>query len=114
MFKINTERPFRVRLEFVENIEHGFNGINTTLTQGEQKLEMSSGECYYLQDMTSVMQEGMSFVVNNRIGDDEFFRKDRCEGECSVNPDETIGSIVITQGRGFDREGKPTLIETNN
>ena len=114
MFKINTERPFRVRLEFVMSVEGSFNGINTILTQGRRQVEMSSGECYYLQDLTNVLAGGMSFVVNNMMGDDEFFRKDRCEGDCSVNPDETIGNIVITQGRQSQSQQEPTLIDTNN
>lgn len=57
---------------------------------------MTSGECSYTHDMTSVLADGMSFVVNNWAGNDEWFRNDRCATSCSVTPDETVGNITIT------------------
>ena len=46
--QINTELPFHVKTEFHQTGTQ-FTGYTTTLTQGDQQVQMSTGDCQYLQ-----------------------------------------------------------------
>ena len=56
-YKINTRRPFHVKIDFEESSEGNFTGYMVTLTQGWKEVVMNSGNCSHLQGLTNDIQE---------------------------------------------------------
>merc|ERR1712060_341849 len=81
-FDINTLLPYTVRIDY-HDFEGHFVGYTTTLTQGDQTIELT-GDCRdYLNRMTDNVIDGMAFVVSIwRPRSARWLQGDRCDEKC--------------------------------
>ena len=63
-YSIDTTKLFTVRADYHES-DGWWSSFSITLTQGENSVVMSYGDCPYLQPMTWQLNRGMTFVMSN-------------------------------------------------
>ena len=80
-YKIDTNKSFHVKTEFYES-EGKFTSRKITLSQGSKYVAMSTGDCDYLQNMSSDLTQ-MVFVLSSWGMDNaDWLQHGVCSGSC--------------------------------
>ena len=82
-YTIDTTQPFHVKTEFHE--EGGqFVGYTSTLTQADRTVVLSTGNCSYLNNMTSDITQMVFTLSNWSSGSLDWLQHGKCQGSCST------------------------------
>ena len=95
-YTINTDLPFHAKIEFFADGAGQFSTFTTTMTQNGREQAMT-GDCSYLNNMSSDLSNGMGFVVSNWGGDASWLWHDRCQGSCNW-PELSVSNIKVKTG----------------
>ena len=97
-YKINTERPFHVKVSFDTDEAGVFSTFTTTMSQNGRSQSMTAHDCPWARNMTKDLKNGMGLVVSNWAGNASWLWHDRCSGQCPMVP-LTISNIKVTTGK---------------
>jgi hypothetical protein len=106
-FRINTLKPFHMKLEFRTNGDQLDSFVNT-MSQGAQSVSMT-GNCASNAQMSADLANGMAFAISNWSTLDNWLWKDRCTAS-ACNASQILWSNISIKTGSVGPSPSPTPI----